>query len=61
MIYDRGQHVMKASVAEPVRLPDRSNPIARQDWMNFSYALTTMLRHTGGGWNKRTGHDRITD
>eukprot|EP00972_Heterocapsa_arctica_P069332 10243948-Heterocapsa_arctica.AAC.1 len=61
MIYDRTQHVMTGSVAEPVRLPSRENTIARDDWMDFSHALTKMLRHTGSGWSQRIGHERITD
>eukprot|EP00972_Heterocapsa_arctica_P049594 7299056-Heterocapsa_arctica.AAC.1 len=48
MIYDRAQHVMTGSVAEPVRLPPRDNVVGRGDWLDFSYALAKMLRHTGG-------------
>eukprot|EP00972_Heterocapsa_arctica_P094495 13935562-Heterocapsa_arctica.AAC.1 len=59
MIYDREQHVMSGSVAEPVRLPPRTNKSGRLGWMDFSHALTKMLRHTGSG--SRNGHLRITD
>eukprot|EP00972_Heterocapsa_arctica_P068130 10060696-Heterocapsa_arctica.AAC.1 len=41
------------SVAEPVRLPAKKNVVARGDWLDFSYALTKMLRHTGGQWPHR--------
>eukprot|EP00972_Heterocapsa_arctica_P064449 9511584-Heterocapsa_arctica.AAC.1 len=58
MIYDPATMVFTRSMPEPTRLPrvDSSNYDA---WMNFSRALTSMLRHTGSG--TKDGHLRITD
>eukprot|EP00972_Heterocapsa_arctica_P047209 6964318-Heterocapsa_arctica.AAC.1 len=61
MIFDREKHCMNNNVAEPVRIPDRDNRSDRQDWMDFSHALTKMLRHTGGKWAKKVPYPRITD
>eukprot|EP00972_Heterocapsa_arctica_P101728 14988282-Heterocapsa_arctica.AAC.1 len=61
MIYDSEKHCMPNGVAEPVRLPDRTNRVAHKDWMDFSHALTKMLRRTGGGWARKVPFRRITD
>eukprot|EP00972_Heterocapsa_arctica_P052038 7656920-Heterocapsa_arctica.AAC.1 len=58
MIYDPAQMAMSNDVCEPVRLPRRNDP-TYDTWMDFSKALSTILRHTGSG--ERDGHLRIAD
>eukprot|EP00972_Heterocapsa_arctica_P013409 1974014-Heterocapsa_arctica.AAC.1 len=58
MIYDPAQMAMSNDVCEPARLP-RHNDRNFDTWMNFSRALSTILRHTGSGL--RDGHARIAD
>eukprot|EP00972_Heterocapsa_arctica_P003804 567305-Heterocapsa_arctica.AAC.1 len=58
MIYDPAHMMMSRNICDPVRLPRRESS-SYTDWMNFSHALTSMLRRTGSG--ERNGHLRITD